>query len=60
MRDFLGFIYAISVVLAILFGVSVAIGRAMNGRGNFDLGGLCIVGLIFFGALAWLSLLLAG
>jgi hypothetical protein len=60
MHEAIGFIYALSVLAAILCGVGTVIGLMMNGSRNYDLGGAGIVATIFFAALAWLMLYLAG
>jgi hypothetical protein len=60
MKDFLGFVYGLSLTLSICFGVGAVLGMMMNGARNFDLGGLCITLALAFGGIAWLALYFAG
>jgi hypothetical protein len=60
MKDVLGGIFGISMVIAIIFAVSGVLGMMMNGARNFDMGGACITGALFFGGVAWLALYFAG
>jgi hypothetical protein len=60
MKEILGGIYGVSIVIAIIFAVSAVLGMMMNGARDFDMAGLCIVGALFFGGIAWLALYFAG
>jgi hypothetical protein len=60
MKEILGGVYGVSLVLSIIFAVSTVLGMMMNGARDFDMAGACIVGALFFGGIAWLALYFAG
>jgi hypothetical protein len=60
MKEFLGLVYSLSLILSICFGIGMVFGMMMNGARNFDLAGPCLVGALFFGGIAWLALYFVG
>ena len=60
MREFLGLVYSVSILIAILSAVGTVMGMMMNGSRGNDLTGVGISLTIFFGLLAWAALYFAG
>ena len=60
MKEVLGFVYSLAVLVAILCGGGAVIGMMMNGAGGDDKTGVLIAAAFACAGIAWIALYFAG